>query len=257
MPDRPHPWVLAESTWKEVASTRWEVALLPWGATEPHNTHLPYGTDTYQTVRIAERAARRAWEAGARVAVLPAIPFGTQTGQLDLPFALNLNPSTQFRVLRDLARSLHGQGVRRLLLLNGHGGNELRGLVRELQGELDLLILLVDWYRLVDPSAYFDEPGDHAGEMETSLMLAIHPELVDPLEGAGDGRALPARLEGVREGWAWTPRRWSRVTEDTGVGDPRQATAQKGERFLVELESRLANLLVELARTDPEEFYGP
>ncbi|HEV8353163.1 MAG TPA: creatininase family protein [bacterium] len=104
------PYLLAETTWKTVRETGYEVAVLPWGATEAHNTHLPYGTDTVETDHIAAEAARLAWEAGARVVVLPTVPFGVQTGQLDIPFCLNLNPSTQAAVLGDLAQSLEGQG---------------------------------------------------------------------------------------------------------------------------------------------------
>ena len=93
------PWLLAESTWPMVEAHGWQVAVLPWGATEPHNLHLPYATDTIQAEAVATRAAAAAWEAGARVAVLPAVPFGVQTGQLDLTFALNMNPSTQAALL--------------------------------------------------------------------------------------------------------------------------------------------------------------
>src|SRR5690606_23841764 len=66
------PYILAETPWKTVSNTRYEVAVLPWGATEAHNRHLPYGTDTYATEYVAAESARRAWEAGARVVVLPA-----------------------------------------------------------------------------------------------------------------------------------------------------------------------------------------
>src|SRR5688572_4250959 len=72
----PRPYVLAETNWKAVKDTPFEVAILPWGATEPHNYHLPYSTDNYETASIAERAAEIAWNQGARVVVLPTIPFG-------------------------------------------------------------------------------------------------------------------------------------------------------------------------------------
>src|ERR1044071_3672773 len=96
--DAPRPWILAESTWRTVGATPYAVAVLPWGATEAHNFHLPYATDNIETELVAAAAARRAWEAGAKVVVLPAVPFGVQTTQLDIKFCLNLNPSTQAAV---------------------------------------------------------------------------------------------------------------------------------------------------------------
>ena len=84
------PYILAETTWKTVREMAYDVAVLPWGATEAHNYHLPYGTDNVESDYIAAEAARLAWDAGARVVVLPIVPFGVQTGQLDIPFCLNL-----------------------------------------------------------------------------------------------------------------------------------------------------------------------
>ena len=95
------PYILAESTWEEVRRARFEVAVLPWGATEAHNRHLPYATDVIQCEAVAAAAARQAWERGARVVVLPPIPFGVQTGQLEVPLCLNMNPTTQLAVLGD------------------------------------------------------------------------------------------------------------------------------------------------------------
>src|SRR3989449_9658524 len=84
------PYILNELTWKDVRDAPYEVAVLPWGACEPHNRHLPYSTDNVETERIAELAARIAWDRGARVVVLPVVPFGVNTGQLDLPLCLNM-----------------------------------------------------------------------------------------------------------------------------------------------------------------------
>src|SRR3989441_6001894 len=99
------PYLLNELTWKTVRDARYEVAVLPWGAAEAHNFHLPYTTDNIETERIAALAAGHAWERGARVVVLPVVPFGVNTGQLDIPLCLNLNPSTQALVLRGVDRS--------------------------------------------------------------------------------------------------------------------------------------------------------
>ena len=249
------PWLIAETNWKTVSEFTYEVAVLPWGATEPHNYHLPYATDNMESEYVAAEAGRLAWEKGARVAILPAVPFGVQTGMLDLPFAVNMNPSTQEAVLGDIARSLEGQGIRKLLVLNGHGGNNFRQMIRELQPDLGVLLLAADWYRAADWDEYFTEPGDHAGEFETSAMMHIRPDLVRPLSEAGDGHERKFRLKAMKEGWVWAPREWSEITEDTGVGNPKLATAEKGTRFLEACTRKLADFLVELADTDPGDIY--
>ncbi|MBL8996917.1 MAG: creatininase family protein [Gemmatimonadetes bacterium] len=252
-PLRPH--VLAECTWSADAATRYEVAVLPWGATEAHNRHLPYATDTIQAERVAIEAARIAWDAGARALVLPAVPFGVNTGQADIPFCLNMNPGTQAALLRDLIGSLEGHGVRKLVLLNGHGGNDFRQIIRELQPSTRVLLCQLHWYSCLDPRPFFDEAGDHAGELETSVMLHLEPSLVRPLAEAGPGTTRPFRVRGFREGWAWTQRRWTQVTADTGAGDPKGATAEKGARYVAAVAERVAGFLVELAAADPDAMY--
>jgi creatinine amidohydrolase len=249
------PYVLSEIGWPAVRDAGFEVAVLPWGATEAHNLHLPYGTDTLQVVAVAEEAARLGWAAGARIIVLPAIPFGVQTGQLDIPLCINLNPSTQAAVLRDVSVSLQGAGVRKLVILNGHGGNDFRAIVRELQPDLDLFLCTVDWWRVVDAATVFEEPGDHAGELETSVMLHLAPDLLLPLDEAGDGRERRFRITGLREGWAWAPRRWSSISDDTGVGDPRAATREKGEELLSRVTRKLSDFIAELAATSLDDLY--
>jgi creatinine amidohydrolase len=250
------PYVLSEITWKTVSDTHHEVAVLPWGAIEAHNTHLPYGTDNIVTEGIAVRAAQLAWDAEARVLVLPLVPFGVQTGQLDIPFCLNLNPSTQTLILRDLARSLDGQGIRKLVVLNGHGGNDFRQMIREIQPGLRLFLCTVNWYSVVSRRDYFSDLGDHAGEAETSAMLHLSPDLVRPLAEAGPGAARLWKLRALREGWAWAPRQWTKVTDDTGVGNPKSATPEKGARYVQDITRRIADFLIELAAADPDDLYG-
>jgi creatinine amidohydrolase len=250
------PWVLAESPWKVVEEMPYDVAVLPWGATEAHNRHLPYSTDTIQSERLCIAAAERAWESGARTIVLPAVPFGVNTGQLDIKLCLNMNPSTQAALLADLVDSLSRQRIRKLVIVNGHGGNDFKPMIRELQPRTDVFLCLINWYTVLDARPYFDEPGDHAGEMETSLIMHFRSDLVLPLQEAGPGRARRARITGMRDGWVWAPRPWTQVTSDTGVGDPSGATAEKGQRFAEALVERVATFLVELAQADVADLYG-
>lgn len=249
------PWVLSDTTWKTVRDARYEVAILPWGATEAHNLHLPYGTDTIESDRVAREAARLAWQATARVVVLPPVPFGVNTGQLDIPLCLNLNPSTQAAVLRDIVDSVERAEINKLVILNGHGGNDFRQIIRELQPDTDVFLCTLNWYACIDPNVHFDDPGDHAGELETSVMQYLVPELVAPLSDAGDGRARHFRIRALREGWAWAPRRWTQISADTGVGDPRGATQEKGLRFFAAATQRIAEFLIDLAAADPAAMY--
>jgi len=252
----PRPWVLLETSWQDISSAEpFDVAVLPWGATEAHNYHLPYGTDVIESEQIAAAAAEIAWKAGARVIVLPAVPFGVQSGQLDIPFCLHVNPSTQMMLLGDIARSLEPHGVRKLVILNGHGGNDFRAMIRELQPDLDIFLCVVNWYTIIAAKEYFDEPGDHAGEMETSLMMHLAPSLVLPLSEAGDGAERRSRITGIKEGWAWAPRKWTSISADTGVGDPRAASAAKGQRYFEAVTSQIGSFLVELASVDPDNLY--
>jgi len=251
----PRPFVLSEITWPAASAAKFDVAILPWGATEAHNRHLPYATDALETERIAIAAAALAWGRNAKVVVLPTVPFGVHTAQRDIPFCVNMNPTTQLALLRDLVHSLAPHGVRKLVILNGHGANEFRWMIRELQDTVPLFLCTVNWYAVLDPKAYFTEPGDHGGELETSVSLHLAPDLVRPLTEAGPGRARAWRIAALREGWAWAPRQWSKVTDDTGVGNPAGATAEKGARYVKDVTAKIADFLVELAAADPDDLY--
>ena len=252
----PRPYILAESTWPQVKDAAYEVAVLPWGATEAHGLHLPYATDNIQCDYIAAEAARQAWEAGARVTVLPTIPFGVNTGQLDIALDINLMPSTQLAILRDIVRMLARQGIPKLVVLNGHGGNDFRQHLRELQAEFPTVFLsTVNWFRTVDRPRYFQAPGDHADALETSAMLHIAPAMVrPPVPGSGQTRQF--RIEALRQGWAWAQREWSQATTDTGAGDPAEATADKGAALLAETCRAIGHFLIELAQADPHDLYA-
>lgn len=253
---KPRPYVLSETNWKTVKDSDYQVAVLPWGATEAHNYHLPYGTDTIQTDYIAAESARKAWEYNAKVIVLPTIPFGVNTGQIDIPLTINMNPGTQEAILIDVLESLATHGIMRLVILNGHGGNDFKQMIREQSLNYpDMFIGTLDWYKLIDNSIFFDVPGDHAGEMETSNMLHIVEDLVLPLSEAGKGKAKGFAIQGLREGWAWTPRKWSSITEDTGVGDPSAANREKGKKFLDHITNMISGFLIDIAKTDPDDIY--
>lgn len=249
-------YLLAETNWKAIRPEQFELAILPWGATEAHNYHLPYGTDVFEAEHIAAESARIAWERGAKVIVLPTVPFGVNSGQTDILLDLNMHPSTQLAVLNDIVEVLNRQGIRKLLVLNSHGGNDFKPMLRELGVRYPAMHLsFCFWFNVLNRGDYFEENGDHADESETSLMLYLRPDLVLPLDEAGDGAAKSHALAAFREGWAWTERKWSQVTADTGIGNPKKATAEKGKRFFEDLTTRLGNFFYELARADAGTMY--
>ncbi len=127
--------------------------------------------------------------------------------------------------------------------------------MRELQAETSLFLCVVNWYNIVPKESFFDEKGDHAGEMETSLMMHLEPSLVLPLDQAGDGRAKRFRIAGFRDGTAWAPRQWTKVTADTGIGDPSNATPAKGEAYFGAVTKKIAGFLVDLSEANPDEMY--
>lgn len=251
------PYILAESNWKELQEQSVDLAVLPWGATEAHNYHLPYSTDNYQVEALAAEAGRLAWEQNVKVTILPVIPFGVNTGQSDIKLDMNLNPSTQLIILRDLISVLNRQGIHKLLLLNGHGGNNFKPLLRELGLEFpDMFLSLCNWFQIAKNEVQFQEEGDHADEMETSLMLYLKPDLVRPLDEAGEGSEKKSVITGIREGWAWSEREWSKVSADTGIGDPKHATRDKGEEIFQVVSKKVSSLITEIAHMDIDNRYS-
>lgn len=241
---------LTKLTWGEVKQNNYEVAVLPWGAIEPHNYHLPYLTDAYLSHSISLASAQLAYEKSNKLCmVMPPIYLGSQNpGQWDMPFCIHTNYETQKAILTDIVTSLHIQGIRKLLIVNGHGGNTFKSMIRDLAIKMpDFFILAADWFGIVPKEDYFEaEIDDHAGEQETSVLMHFFPELVK-LEKAGKGILHPWDIQSINDKTAWAPRNWQKATDDTGVGNPEKSTAEKGKRYAEEVIKRLAQLLIELA----------
>ncbi|WP_372920504.1 creatininase family protein [Salegentibacter sp.] len=256
MSDEIRPYVLAETNWKQVKNEDYSVAILPWGATEAHNYHLPYATDNILGESNAIEAARKAWEQNAKPIVLPTIPFGVNTGQMDLKLCMNMNPSTQYAVLKDVVQVLDTHKIQKLVILNAHGGNNFKQMIRELSLEYPrVFVCAINWWQLSDAKKYFEEPGDHAGELETAAVLHLAPHLVLPLEEAGDGAARTFKIRGLKEGWVTSQRAWTSVTKDTGVGNPKKATAGNGGKFFEKTTDLIAQFLIDLHHADLQDMY--
>ena len=250
------PFILSETNWKDVKNTNYELAILPWGATEAHNYHLPYGTDNIEAEYISAEAARIAWEKGAKVIVLPNIPFGVNTGQADIKLDINIYPSTQLAILSDIVETLNRQGIRKFVILNSHGGNDFKSIIRELGAKYpNMFICLCNWFQWSGKEEFFEQKGDHADEMETSMLMHLTPHLVRPLDEAGEGKDKKYKIEALKQGWFWAERRWSQVTEDTGIGNPKFATSEKGEKFLKAITNKVADVFVKLAESNINNLY--
>ena len=251
------PAILHEANYRQLLELKPNLAVLPWGATEAHNYHLPHGTDVMEANAIGEAAVIQANARGARCLLLPAIPFGMDHSQVNSQVAtITMRAATQQAVLYDVAESLVRQGIDRLVVLNFHGGNDFRSLIRDVMYDLPLFIVQVNGPDLADCRDLLDDPGGfHANEFETSFMLHLAPEWVAPLESAGDGTATESKLPVVTSTpGVWAPRDWPTLTSDTGVGNPKKATAEKGRQILDRLVKSLAPALEELSKAQPGDY---
>ncbi|GAB5404194.1 MAG: creatininase family protein [Aureliella sp.] len=249
------PWMLEEITLGDVRQAEFQVAMLPMGATEPHNLHLPYGTDSIEGRELANLCCERAWELGGRVAQLPVMPYGTESNLREFPLAMNLRPTTLFAILRDLVDTLEQSGIRKLLIFNSHGGNDFKPFLREIYGESQVQVFLCNWYQMIGDVALkvCEHQEDHAGEMETSLIMSFRPDLVRYVKegklAADAGSRAELRFEALRKGWVGLSRPWHLLTTNSGSGNPHCATAAKGEKLTRAIVDRIGPFIAELSKS--------
>lgn len=241
---------LSITNYGTVRRHEYDLAILPWGATEPHNLHLPYLTDCILSHDIAFDAAKLTREKfEVECMVLPPVTFGSQNpGQRELPFCIHASYETQKAILTDIVASIYEQGIKRLVIINGHGGNNFKNMIRDLAVDYpDMFIATSEWFTVCKPSDFFEEPGEHADEIETSVMMHYHPELVN-LDEAGSGVSKPFASKSLNEKVAWIPRNWLKVTTDTGIGNPAKSTPEKGARFAAAVVAKYAALFSEIVK---------
>ena len=249
---------LLEMTLKEVRDKgKIELAVLPWGSCEPHNLHLPYGTDTLAAMKVAEISAKKATEKGAKVVVLPTIPIGVNSNLFGFPLTLHLSPTTQLSILKDIVWALENHKIYKLLILNAHGGNDFKPLVRELYGQTKVWIFLLDWWNVrndIIKEVCEDRGGEHGNEAETSWMMYLYPELVH-LEWADDGQVNIPRLKSLQEKQIWITRPWHLLTTNSGYGNPKKATPEKGEKIIEGATDRIAEIILELSEAKIDDKF--
>jgi creatinine amidohydrolase len=251
-----HEWKLAETNLSRLSKSEIEVAVLPVGAVEPHNWHLPEGQDLFHTTYIAENTCRRAWEKCKSVICLPTLPYGVDCNLLDFPLAIHISQDTLNSILRDIINSLERHGIRKIVIINGHGGNDFTPLIRQIQCDLAVHVFQCNWWTVGHDiyGSIFDKPDDHAGEFETSVALALYPELVE-LAKADDGFSRPFRFEALKKGWVKTSRNFSKLNDHCAVGDPSKASAEKGKKYLEIVITRISDFLIDLAQSPIDKYF--
>jgi Uncharacterized protein, putative amidase len=229
----------AELTWPEFEKVDKKVALLPVGVVEAHGPHLPLGTDALMAMYIAERAAE---EAG--VLLLPPIWYG-YTYVLDkFPGTISISQETLYRLYKDVFLEAARNGVKYLVVVNGHGGNVdlLRTAAREVAKTTNLVVVLINWWVDLAKEArrrVLETPEGHAAEDETSEVMAAYPHLV---------REVPRDVdEWVEARYAVFGREVNQLLYQRAVqGYPSKASREKGEAIIKAAVEELVQLIKEL-----------
>jgi len=250
------PWRLQEITHRMAREREFEVAVLPIGATEPHGLHIPYGSDSLHVERIADQCCEAAHAMGAKVLLLPTLPYGVDSNLMAFPLTIHVGQPALDAMVTDIIRSLEHHGFRKIILFGGHGGNAFKPLLRELYGKTEAFLTLIEWWRVVRDveGEDFKATGDHADEIETSVGLHLFGDLVH-MEDADDGAVNETRFEAINRGWAQITRPWHLLTQNAGVGDPSGATAEKGERIVEIVVERIGAFLKELSDSEIDEKF--
>lgn len=214
------------------------VAILPLGATEQHGHHLPLGVDVYLAEALAKKVAKE-----TNAMLLPALPFGYSWVWRDIPGTISLEQHRVEAVIKDVAKSVHRYGVERLILINGHDANNasMKYATRELMDEVDIEVIYLFYPGLENIRQVVCESETwhgmiHACEFETSLMLAVKPELVKMDEAVSEYPAKPPL-------YGKSTISLGELSKSGVFGDATKATKEKGERMLNHFVKEMVRLL--------------
>lgn len=232
------------------------IAVLPIGAIEQHGPHLPMKVDACTVQNVAQRVAH-ALPDTSPVLFLPPQAICKSDEHINYPGTLTLSAETLTQVLVEIGASVARSGVRKFVLLNGHGGNipVMDIVTRKLRIDHDMLAFAVNWFGFGMPEGIYSDiesrHGIHAGDMETSVMLALDPDNVD-MTAARDFRSNGQDLyekylhiglgRSVKPGW-----KTQDLNPAGACGEAQLASAQKGEATLDHAVFRLVEALGEIA----------
>lgn len=238
---------LTELTWRQTREAgRSGIALLPIGSQEQHAEHLPMGTDTLLAGAVVDRAEALLGEEGPQVVRLPVLPYGHSPHHL-FAAAVSLSAATLGAVLGDVLGSLNRSGFRRIMIVNGHGGNDevMRLAIKEFALHTDVALAACSYWSLggADDAGRPDVTPGHAGWFETSLMLAAHPDLVrTPLPVREPVQPPPLFDRPPHPGLSVERYgEWERAGGATD--DPSGADGERGERLLAARAAQLAEAI--------------
>ena len=174
-------WDLTQTNQARILKKPPTVAVIGASAIEAHNYHLPEGQDFLHTDAIVKRVTKIAWDKTKSVICLPTLPYGVDCNLMDFPLTIHVRQSTLDLMITEIVSSLNHHGIKKILLINGHGGNEFSALIRQIQSDLDVHMFWCNMYEVGKDKHknIFDNIDDHAGELETSIALALFPELVE------------------------------------------------------------------------------
>jgi creatinine amidohydrolase len=251
-------WARLKASELRALAQRDAIVLVPVAAMEQHGPHLPVMVDSLLCAEVALRTARRVAERQP-IVVAPTVWSGLSEHHMPFGGTFTLDFATFFALLSCLCRSLVTHGFRRIFLLNGHGGNRfaLRVVIDEISGELGAAMATATYW---EPAAGLiarileRQPGvQHACEAETSMVMALRPELVDPARFAEAKFDEAPHMVTQRGGHVW--RSFPERTPTGVIGDPTAASAEKGERLLDAAAEAIAELLLDdscwVRRTPP------
>ena len=246
--------ILEEMTIEEVRELKPEVVVLPIGSTEPHGPHLPYGTDTFETEAHCRRAVTAANQSGARVLLYPTLPISNNVNFKAFPFACRIRVRTLMNVVLDIVEALEEDGIRKIVIVNWHGGNPdtLQAAIREhterhRPGEGAFLCMVgLGSFASRETWQCIEHSSPHAGESETSLMLHLRPDLVrtDKLDNFPINEPV---LEPLKNGSVFFVRQWHGLMPESGGGETRASSAEKGKQVMEEVVNGLAQYLTDLS----------
>ncbi len=238
-------FLVEEMSGREFEEGDFQLAIVPVGSTENHGNHLPFAQDTYVAYELSKRVAKRVKNA----LVLPPLYFGMSEHHKHTPFFVSIRPQNLINVLTDIFESIYQNGIKRVIVINGHDGNiaplEIAGRMFKVSHPDVVVAVLGRWWELVGellPKGTFevDNGLGHGGEGEVSIALNLFPHLVEMREARGVVPILPRHLD-----IKWT---FSELTPHGATGDPTKGTSEKGEMMVESLVNAVVEFIEEMER---------
>jgi creatinine amidohydrolase len=237
--------LLGKLTWSEVSDmvNNVDFVIVPIGSTEQHGKHLPLDNDSYTALEISKLVAEKLKEK-LKILIAPLIPYGMSEHHMDFPGTITLRVETLINVIEDICISLSRHGFKRILILNGHGGNTaaIRVAVQELNLKYGLNVYALNWWDLVSDifKSIYNTPITHADEGETAVAYALNQRVVkDFMEGSGNYG---------EETILYTSKRMKEYTSTGSMGHPEKALKEHGEAIVNSVVNRLADELLKLSK---------